>query len=127
MSVEPRILADTRILVLEDDYYLATDLQASLEAAGATVIGPFSDEAEAALALTAQPTDYALIDVNLGQGASFEIAQILKENVIPFAFVTGYDAGIIPDRYAAVPRFEKPVDIRKVISEAARQMRGRPR
>lgn len=40
-------LHGANILILEDDYYLATDLQDVLEAAGGTVLGPFPDEVEA--------------------------------------------------------------------------------
>src|SRR3712207_7479657 len=39
-------LRGMRVLVLEDDYYLAMELQGALERAGAKVVGPFGDEAD---------------------------------------------------------------------------------
>lgn len=119
MTTESRSLRDARILILEDDYYLATDLQAALEVAGATVIGPFGDEAEAKRALDKTKPDCAFIDVNLGQGPSFEVPRALGERAVPFVFVTGYDAGTVPDEFAGVARLEKPVDSRKVLETAA--------
>lgn len=112
-------LRDARILVLEDDYYLATDLQYALEKAGATVVGPFSDEAAAARSLASARPDCAFVDVNLGRGPTFGVPRALASRSVPFAFVTGYDAGTIPEEFKAVTRFEKPVDLRKVVQTAA--------
>jgi DNA-binding NtrC family response regulator len=106
--------------VLEDDYYLARDLQDALEGAGATVLGPFGAEADARHALDAMRPDCALLDVNLGAGISFSFPDTLAERSIPFAFVTGYDRGVIPDAFAAVERLEKPVEPDRIQAAAAR-------
>jgi DNA-binding NarL/FixJ family response regulator len=108
-------LRNAQVLVAEDDFYLASDLQAALEDEGATVIGPFADEADAGRALTEVQPDCAFVDVNLGQGPSFELARTLSEQAVPFAFVTGYDRSTIPEEFASVVRFEKPVDVRRVV------------
>jgi hypothetical protein len=34
---------------------------------------------------------------------------------VPFVFITGYDAWLLPEPFAAVPRFEKPVDIATLV------------
>jgi DNA-binding NtrC family response regulator len=109
MSMGKSNLRQARILVLEDDYYLATDLQNALEAAVASVVGPFADAAGAVEALAAEPPDCALVDLNLGQGMCFDVPHELARRVIPFAFVTGYDRTAIPDEFAATARVEKPV------------------
>lgn len=113
-------LRGARILVLEDDYYLARDLQDALERAGATVLGPFGAEADARHALDAMLPDCALLDVNLGAGISFSFPDTRAERSIPFAFVTGYDRGVIPDAFATVERLEKPVEPDRVQAAAAR-------
>ena len=118
--MDESMLRSARILVLEDDYYLATDLQVALERQGARVIGPFADVADAAQALAADPPDCALVDLNLGRGISFELPHELARRSIPFAFVTGYDRSSIPDEFAATVRVEKPVAAQKVAQIAER-------
>lgn len=115
MTIGNNALQDRRVLILEDDYYLATDLQAALEKAGATVIGPFGDPAEAELALLDAQPDCAFIDVNLGEGPSFDVPRALSKHDVPFAFVTGYDQGTIPSEFSHVLRFEKPISAEQVV------------
>ncbi|NJC34281.1 DNA-binding NtrC family response regulator [Sphingomonas jejuensis] len=103
-----------RVLILEDHYYLATDLQAALQAAGAQVVGPFGDIGEASRALASDPPDCALVDLNLGAGISFDLPQRLRQHHVPFAFVTGYDRAAIPDEFAGFTQLEKPVAAQKV-------------
>ena len=116
-------LSGIRVLVVEDDYYLATDLQDTLEAAGAKILGPFPDEVEAGKDLDAVRPDCAFVDINLGQGPSFELPRALVRLGIPFAFVTGYDAHTIPDEFANVEHIEKPVDANRAVAVAARLLR----
>ena len=117
-------LAGMRVLVVEDEYYLANDLQTMLEGAGAIVVGPFATETAAQRALDGIAADgaprCALVDINLGHGVSFAPPRVLRQRGIPFAFVTGYDAGAIPPDFAAVERCEKPVAVRLVAALAAR-------
>jgi DNA-binding response OmpR family regulator len=114
MSGEPR-LAGQRILVLEDDYYLASHAASALRAAGADVIGPFPREAAAIEAVRHGGLTSAVVDINLGPGPSFETAHALREADVPFIFLTGYDQGAIPDEFGGVPRLEKPVEPRQLV------------
>ncbi len=116
-------LQDAQVLVLEDDYYLACDLQDALEAAGATVLGPFSDAAEAQASLAGRPPDCAFVDVNLGEGPSYALPRTLSKLAVPFAFITGYDSRAIPEEFDGVDRFEKPVGARQVVQAATRLLR----
>lgn len=119
MSGEPE-LRGRCILIVEDDYYLATDATRALESAGAEVAGPFPTEGAAGAALEVRRPDAALIDINLGGKVSFGLAGRLLEAGIPFAFVTGYDAGIIPERFGGVGRIEKPLAPWQVVLAASR-------
>ena len=60
--------------------------------------------------------------MNLGQGPSFDLARTLSERAVPFAFVTGYDRSTIPEEFASVVRFEKPVDVRRVVRMLANML-----
>jgi len=99
-----------RILVVEDEYLVAEDLAEDLRALGAEVVGPVPTIQKALDAVdSAERLDGAILDVNLRGNMIFPVADRLAARDVPFFFTTGYDAGIIPDRYAAVPRCEKPV------------------
>ena len=79
--------------------------------AGGDVLGPFPDSGRALRSLQGQAPDCAVLDVNLGEGASFDLARTLRSKSIPFLFFTGYHASAIPTEFAHVPRIEKPVSI----------------
>jgi CheY-like chemotaxis protein len=99
-----------RILVVEDEYLVAQDLAEDLRALGAEVVGPVPSVQMALAAVDAAPRlDGAILDINLQGKMSFPVADRLAAREVPFFFTTGYDQGTIPDRYADVPRCEKPV------------------
>ena len=101
--------AGQKILVVEDVYYLAMDVKKAIEEGGAEVVGPFPDVRSALESLKFEEPDCAVLDVNLGSGASFELARALNNRGIPFVFFTGYDQSAIPAEFAQVTRLEKPV------------------
>lgn len=108
-------LSGLSILVVEDQYMLATDVAQALRNAGARVLGPVPD-LEAGLALVRQnQLDAAVLDVNLQGEMSFAIADILRERGIPFLFATGYGGWALPARYQDVKRLEKPFDYRALV------------
>ncbi|MFN3511908.1 MAG: response regulator [Phenylobacterium sp.] len=111
----PQALEAVGVLVLEDDFYLAEDARRTLEEAGATVIGPFSDADEAIAAAEREKPSCALVDINLGDGPDFAPAKALIARGISIIFVTGYDAAVIPPELAAVPCLQKPVEPRHIL------------
>jgi hypothetical protein len=44
----------------------------------------------------------------------FAAAETLSDRGVPFVFVTGYDGGALPIRFAGTVCCEKPVDLGKV-------------
>lgn len=103
---------DISILVLENDYILATDIERILARSGVNILGPFSQPEMALRALERQTPSAALLDINLGSGPSFDVARKLKEKGVPFAFVTGYEAA--PEEWRDVPILTKPVAQRDI-------------
>lgn len=102
-----------RILVVEDEYFVAADLAQALAAAGTAVIGPVSTEDEALALLDAgERIDGAVLDINLRGEMVYPLADALRERGVPFVFATGYGASILPIRFRGVPRWEKPFDYR---------------
>jgi two-component SAPR family response regulator len=54
--------------------------------------------------------DAAILDINLGDGLVYQVADILAGRQVPFAFVTGYDADSVDSRFREVPVLQKPVE-----------------
>jgi CheY-like chemotaxis protein len=97
-----------RVLVVEDEYLVAMDMSAFLEAAGAHVIGPASNVNAALEVLEHTELDAAILDVNLRGEMAYPVADALAARGIPFVFTTGYDTCTVPVRFAGVKRCEKP-------------------
>ena len=102
------VLADHRVLIVEDEYFLADDMAQVLERLGAHVVGPVQTPAKALALLANEPVDAAILDINLKGQVVFPVADALREQGVPFVFATGYDESAVPETYRDVPRWEKP-------------------
>ena len=111
------------ILLVEDDFYLASDEKAALERAGARVVGPCRDADEAEGFLAREAVDCAVVDLNLGAGPSFAFARSMHERGVPLVFVTGYDQAVIPSDLAGSQRLEKPIRDRDLVAAVERACR----
>ena len=118
-------LTGLRVLVVEDEYYIADDLRRSLRGAGASIVGPIGSVAQAESALQKGDFDCAVLDLNLHGENAAEIADQLKIMGVPFAIATGYGSGAIPSRHSDVPRLEKPFDPDQVVELVSRWERSR--
>lgn len=110
------LLAGRRILVAEDDYFIAYDLVAALEEAGALVVGPAASLAEALeLIERSEALDGAVLDLNLQGELAYAAADALRGRAVPVVFTTGYDRGVLPPRFADVPACRKPFAYGQVV------------
>ena len=104
----PPIIAK-RILVLEDDFLIAMDLEELLQGLGMTVVGPATNLEWGLELARSQSLDCAVLDVNLGDGIfSTPVADVLSQRGIPFAFITGYWGGCSIPQHDEAPRLQKP-------------------
>lgn len=117
-------LSGMRILIVEDEYFLAADLADALCAAGAAVIGPAGTLEDAGRALDGR-IDAVLLDVNLRGELAWPVARRLRERGIPFLLATGYGADSVPDELADAPRIEKPYEAKKAVRRLAGLIGGR--
>lgn len=116
-------LEGSTILVVEDDYLLATDIERVLRGAGAKVCGPFAHGGDgAADVIERGEANCALLDINLGGEFSFDLAARLQERGVPFAFVTGYES--VPEAWRHVPLVNKPAAAEDVVRTAAALLSG---
>lgn len=81
-----------RILVVEDEYLIAMELEATLRTAGYRVIGPASDVRATLELLKAERPDAAILDVNLAGQWITPVAVTLQAMSVPFILASGYVA-----------------------------------
>lgn len=88
--------ARPRILVVEDEWLIAAQLELTLEDLGYAVVGPAPSVREAVALIATDRPDAAVLDISLGDETSFAIAAALTERDIPFLFLSGYTAADLP-------------------------------
>ena len=96
--------------MVEDDYFVATEVRRTLERVGAHPIGPVATVDRARELVDDAHVRAAILDVNLRGLKVFEVADALRSNGVPFVFLTGYEPDMVPARFGDVPRFRKPCD-----------------
>jgi DNA-binding response OmpR family regulator len=108
-------LKGRRILVVEDEYFLADDIGRALQALDASVVGPVGDLTDGMAMLNDDNIiDGAVLDINVRDEKIFPLARELKARNVPFVFTTGYDSNVLEAEFQRVPRWTKPVDVSAV-------------
>lgn len=113
-----------RVLILEDDAILALDLKTIVCCWTDAKITSCRSLAQARKALNGS-FDLALLDVEVADGKSYEIAESLKAQNMPFAFVSGSDRADRPETLRDVAFISKPYDQRQIEKLVAAASGGR--
>lgn len=118
-------LKQAYVLLVEDDFIVAYDMQAILEEQGATVLGPAASLGEARILLESSSPNIAVLDVNLNGELVFPLTEELHARCIPFVFATAYadDERLFPDSVRAAPRLSKPVLPNALLAQIERMLR----
>ncbi|RXF68246.1 response regulator [Hansschlegelia zhihuaiae] len=113
-------MAPFRVLILEDDAILALDL--------ATIVSCWTDakvmscrSVAQARKVVAAGCDLALLDIDVVDGKSYDLATSLKAQRLPFAFVSGALEADTPEDLKDVAFISKPYNpraIEKLVSSA---------
>ena len=98
------------MLVVEDEALVGIMIQECLTELGFQIIGPVCTASDALQAAKDGDFDAAILDINLGDGMVYEVAEILARRHVPFVFVTGYDADSVDSRFREIPVLQKPVE-----------------
>ncbi len=72
-----------RILVAETEFIAAVDLCDTFEEAGYEIDGPYAGICAAMLACQKRKPDLAILDIELADGLTYELAQILIDDDVP--------------------------------------------
>jgi DNA-binding LytR/AlgR family response regulator len=94
-----------RVLIVEDEPLIAMDLEATIaEIRPATVI------VKPSLASTKEVLDelfdFAFLDVNVANGKTYELARLLDEHGVPFAFVSAMARVALPGELKVAPLYQ---------------------
>jgi DNA-binding response OmpR family regulator len=108
-----------RVLVVEDEWLIANELEQDLNEAGFSIVGPVGSVERALEAIEAGRIDAAVLDVRLQSEDSYPVAERLQERKIPFLFITGYASGEIADRYRRHACLQKPFSSRGLLEAVA--------
>ena len=98
-----------RALVLENSLVLAMDLAQQLKRIGVGEVELASTEAAAMALLESDHFDFALLDMKLKEGATFDVARRLAARGTPFLFVTGFGRRGLPADLADQLVLTKPI------------------
>ena len=112
-------LAGLRVLVAEDDGFIAMEIEAALADYGAQIVGPISTRTAASSLISGDQVDVAVLDVALADGSVYPLVDLLDTAGVPVLFVTGYGAEEIPRRYRKIPCIEKPFSTDALVEAVA--------
>jgi CheY-like chemotaxis protein len=111
----------SRVLLVEDEFFVAIDVEDTLQSLGCETIGPFARLEVATEAARNERFEVAILDINLDGSPVFPLADELADRGIPFLFLTGYAAADLPEAYRTRPRLQKPFD-RAAVARALREL-----
>ncbi|WAJ31296.1 response regulator [Antarcticirhabdus aurantiaca] len=103
-----------RILIVEDEFFVADEVAQEFASIGAEVIGPVSSLSEAFRIIEGAPLDGAVLDIKLRGEVVFPLAEKLRERGVSIVFLTGYERWSIPQTYQSIPLCEKPADSEQI-------------
>ena len=99
----------TLILIVEDDWVIASQIEALLLDAGYKVVGPTGHLADAIEMALKEPITAALLDIELTRGdLVYPVAEALMGREIPFAFISSRPQLEIDPVYRGLPCVGKP-------------------
>ncbi len=90
------VLANKRVLIVEDEMLIAMLIEDMLVDLGCEPVGPYSSVAGALGAMDSHRFDLAILDANLGREMIYPVAERLEQRGIPFLLVSGYGQQAVP-------------------------------
>jgi DNA-binding LytR/AlgR family response regulator len=124
MSLAAERWRGMRVLVVEDEYFLAEDLATRFQSAGAEVIGPAGNVADAIKLVENFEVDGAVLDINLRGRRVYPVADLLQQKHIAFVFASGYGTELEMSGYD-VPHCIKPIDFDSLEKALADQIHAK--
>jgi DNA-binding response OmpR family regulator len=105
-----------RILIVEDEPFIALALEAMLLELGFVVAGCAAKVSAALELIGRERIDGAILDVNLGSQRIDPVADILAARACPFFFTTGDTIAGLPARHAGRAVLQKPFGLEQLFT-----------
>ncbi|WP_146071356.1 response regulator [Bosea lathyri] len=111
----PDSMADIRVLIVEDDPFIAMDIESAVadelgDKAELIVVGSVAE----ALRATASRLSCAFLDIDVIGGKTFDLAAALLQAGTPFAFVSGSSPSDVPKALRQARFLRKPFSTREI-------------
>jgi DNA-binding response OmpR family regulator len=97
-----------RVLVVEDEVMISMLIEDMLADMGCKCVDVAPSVEVALEALAKDKPDFAMLDINLNGKRSFPVADALKNQAIPFVFLSGYGSPGLSGEYADAKVLQKP-------------------
>ncbi len=112
-SINP--LRGLRILIVEDNPFIALALEEMLVEQGLVIAGSARTMDNALRLAASELIDLALLDVNIGDRTIDPVAEVLSARATPFVFTTGCGRAGLPEAFLDRPIVEKPFYIEEIL------------
>ena len=124
-TTRPRPLEGAHLLVVEDDFIILLDVEATLLDAGAETVHLAHTVDEGRALVGTKRIDAALLDIRIGHETVAPIARELSARSVPFAFYTGQaEADPVRAQWSASAVIAKPASARAIVCAVARLLDG---
>ncbi|MAQ46186.1 MAG: two-component system sensor histidine kinase/response regulator [Confluentimicrobium sp.] len=109
------------VMVLEDNMVIALDAEDFLKEMGAETVHVAGSVKSALEIANRVRLSYAMLDVNLGDATSVDVARLLREQGVPFILATGYGGNEVADEgFGNAPVVKKPYSTSTIRAAFAR-------
>ncbi len=116
-TTRPRPLEGAHLLVVEDDFIILLDLEATLSDAGAEAVHLARSVGESLALARTERLDAALLDIRIGDETAAPIARELSARDVPFAFYSGQtEADPVRTEWPERKIVAKPAEVRNIIA-----------
>ena len=115
-------LKGIRVLILEDEFFLADDLARALSEAGGVPVGPVATVRQAEELVERERLDAAIVDLNLRGEMASEFIEGLAASQLPCLIVSGYGNVDLPHSVSRIRRVEKPISPASVMKALAEEL-----
>ncbi len=105
-----------RVLVVEDEPFIAMDIASMISRAGWSTVGPAGSIPKALKLIEEQGCEAAVLDANLNGVSAAPIAETLEARGIPFIVLSGYGTGELPGLLSRAPFLAKPCKAAKLVA-----------
>jgi DNA-binding NtrC family response regulator len=126
---KPILLADlplegVTVLLVEDNLLIALEAEAMLTDLGARLVVSASTLRAAEEAISVHEFGFAMLDISVGRGTSFDLARRLRSAGMPYIFASGYgDQVVLDSDHSASIVIQKPYErdhLRRAIHQVMR-------